>query len=125
MSLQGDEFMKYSLPPFANTLLVILTSLKSRFKKLSELSKKRDTSAIASSYFLFLNITSSIEFPRRDFTRCSPRTHEIASATLLLPLPFGPTITLIPRSKINWLLFAKDLKPLRVMFFKNNVLPTQ
>jgi len=59
-----------------------------------------------------------MELPRRELGLCSPRTHEIASAILLLPLPLGPTMTLIPGSKNNWLLFLKDLKPWSVMFFR-------
>ena len=41
-------------------------------------------------------MTSFISPPRRCLTRCSPSTHAIASATLLLPQPFGPTIAVIP-----------------------------
>src|SRR3972149_9517289 len=118
INLQGEEFIKYSLPPLENTLLVNLTSLNSVSNNLFELSNRSDTSAIAISSFLLLKITSPIELPRRELGLCSPRTHEIASAILLLPLPLGPTITLIPGSKNNWLLFLKDFKPRSVMFFK-------
>jgi len=38
-----------------------------------------------------------------------------------LPLPLGPTITLIPGSKNNLLLFLKDLNPRSVMFLKYNL----
>ena len=41
-------------------------------------------------------ITSCIDPPRRDFALCSPSTHRIASDTLLLPDPFGPTTPVIP-----------------------------
>src|SRR5712691_793739 len=50
--------------------------------------------------------------PRRCFTRCSPRTQAIASATLLLPQPFGPTTAVMPSPvKMRSVWSAKDLKP--------------
>src|SRR5713226_4892361 len=53
-----------------------------------------------------------ISAPRRCFTLCSPRTHEIASATLLLPQPFGPTTAVMPSPvKMRSVWSAKDLKP--------------
>src|SRR5215475_6364438 len=57
-------------------------------------------------------MTSFISPPRRCFTRCSPRTQAMASATLLLPQPFGPTIEVIPSPvKMRSVWSAKDLKP--------------
>src|SRR6266849_8203591 len=50
--------------------------------------------------------------PRRCFTLCSPRTQAIASATLLLPQPFGPTTAVMPSPvKMRSVWSAKDLKP--------------
>src|SRR5712691_9025294 len=50
--------------------------------------------------------------PRRCLTRCSPRTQAIASATLLLPQPFGPTTAVMPSPvKMRSVWSAKDLKP--------------
>ena len=118
MSLQGDEFMKYSLPPSAYTRLVIFTSLNSTLNSLSLLSKRRDTSAMAISSFLLLKMTSPIVLPLSDLGLCSPSTHEIPSAILLFPLPLGPTITLVPCSKLSMLLFPKDLKPRSVIFLR-------
>ena len=46
--------------------------------------------------------------PRSDLTDCSPRTQRTASTTLLLPLPFGPTIAVILPSKSIVILSAKD-----------------
>ena len=51
--------------------------------------------------FLFFNsvpekITSCMEAPRSCFIFCSPKTQRTASATLLFPLPLGPTIPVIP-----------------------------
>src|SRR5262245_10653060 len=45
-----------------------------------------------------LKITSSIFSPRKDLALCSPSTHAMASETLLLPQPFGPTIAVTPAS---------------------------
>ena len=41
-------------------------------------------------------MTSSIFSPRRLLALCSPSTHVIASATLLLPHPLGPTMAVTP-----------------------------
>src|SRR5260221_2897079 len=50
--------------------------------------------------------------PRRCFTLCSPRTQAIASATLLLQQPFGPTTAVMPSPvKMRSVWSAKDLKP--------------
>ena len=56
------------------------------------------TSAVAVGFraSLPLKITSSIRSPRRLLALCSPSTHVIASTTLLLPQPFGPTIAVTP-----------------------------
>jgi hypothetical protein len=42
---------------------------------------------------------------------CSPSTQTIASATLLLPHPFGPTIAVTPWSNDYSALSENDLKP--------------
>src|SRR4051794_41312466 len=57
-------------------------------------------------------MTSSILSPRRLFALCSPITQVIASATLLLPQPFGPTMAVTPLSKASSERSEKDLKPL-------------
>ena len=44
-------------------------------------------------------MTSSILPPRRAFAPCSPSTQAMASTTLLLPEPFGPTTQVIPGSR--------------------------
>src|SRR5229473_6693714 len=57
-------------------------------------------------------MTSFISAPRRCLTLCSPNTQAIASATLLLPQPFGPTTAVIPSPvKMRSVWSAKDLKP--------------
>src|ERR687886_1561414 len=58
--------------------------------------------------------TSSILPPRRLLAPCSPSTQAIASTTLLLPEPLGPTTAVIPGSSRSVVGDAKDLKPLSV-----------
>src|SRR5512144_1305970 len=61
----------------------------------------RFTSAICSGCRLELplNITSSMDVPRRLLALCSPSTQLIASEMLLLPQPFGPTMPVTPPLK--------------------------
>ena len=56
--------------------------------------------------------------PLNCFTRCSPSPHQTASATLLFPLPFGPTMPVIPLWNSNLILLANDLNPCTSMLFK-------
>src|SRR5512142_131479 len=63
-------------------------------------------------------MTSSILPPRNDFAPCSPSTQAIASTTLDLPEPFGPTTQVIPGSKRRVVEDAKDLKPRSVRLFR-------
>src|ERR1700752_5289176 len=49
---------------------------------------------------------------RRDLWLCSPRTQEIASTTLDLPHPFGPTMQVVPVPlKVTAVRSQNDLKP--------------
>src|SRR5689334_15112495 len=63
-------------------------------------------------------MTSSIFPPRSAFAPCSPSTQLIASTTLLLPEPFGPTTQVIPGSRRSVVAEAKDLKPFSVRLFR-------
>ena len=63
-------------------------------------------------------ITSDMLEPRRLLADCSPNTQRIASATLLLPQPFGPTIAVIPSVKSIGVLSANDLNPTNSIFLK-------
>src|SRR5262245_21757836 len=63
-------------------------------------------------------ITSSILPPRRALAPCSPRPQAIASTTLDLPEPFGPTTQVIPGSSFSVVADAKDLKPLTVRLLR-------
>ena len=71
------------------------------------------TSAIAAGRrpSLPLKIISSIRFPRRVFGCCSPSTQRMASTTLLLPHPLGPTMPATPDPNSNWVRSMKDLNP--------------
>ncbi len=75
--------------------------------------KRRRTSADAVGLraSLPLKITSSIRSPRRLLALCSPITHVMASATLLLPHPLGPTIAVTPLSKASSERSENDLNP--------------
>jgi hypothetical protein len=76
-------------------------------------AKVMETSAIFSGLRVSvpLKTTSVILEQRNAVGRCSPRTQRIASETLLLPHPFGPTIEIMPGSNWRRVLSAKLLKP--------------
>ena len=63
-------------------------------------------------------MTSSILPPRRLLAPCSPITQAMASTTLDLPEPFGPTTHVIPGSRSMVVADAKDLNPRRVRFLR-------
>src|SRR5215469_14435056 len=72
---------------------------------------RTSAAAVAFRASLPLKMTSSIRSPRRLLALCSPSTHVIASTTLLLPQPFGPTIAVTPWSKPNSARSGKLLNP--------------
>src|SRR3954452_21693575 len=63
-------------------------------------------------------MTSSILPPRNDFAPCSPSTQAMASTTLDLPEPLGPTTQVMPGSNRSVVDEAKDLKPRSVRLFR-------
>jgi len=75
--------------------------------------KVSETSAmpVAARLSLPAKITSSIERPRRCFALCSPIAQRMASTTLLLPQPLGPTTPVTPSSKEKTTRSANDLNP--------------
>src|SRR4249920_795034 len=79
-----------------------------------------ETSAIPSGLrpSVPLKITSAISPPRNALADCSPSTQRMASETLDLPQPLGPTIAVTPGRKLSEVLSAKDLKPRTVRFFR-------
>src|SRR5450432_731997 len=76
-------------------------------------SKVRETSANPAGPRVSepAKITSSIERPRRCLADCSPMTQRIASTTLDLPHPFGPTIDVTGSGNAIDVLSTNDLKP--------------
>src|SRR4051794_24861280 len=63
-------------------------------------------------------MTSSILPPRSALAPCSPRTHAMASTTLDLPEPFGPTTQVMPGSSRSVVAEAKDLNPFTVRLLR-------
>lgn len=118
--------MEYSLSPLRNTRRWRLTSSNSTGRVWSVLSNTRSTSAMPMGRrpLLPAKITSSILVPRRYFTLCSPMTHRMASEMLLLPLPLGPTMAVIPGSNSIFTLSAKDLNPWAEKLFKRTAVPS-
>src|SRR6185437_7490465 len=88
------SFNRYSLSPVRYNLRVKVTVEKSVGRMFLVLSKVSDTSARLDALRLLvpLKITLSIFSDRSIRVLCSPNTHRIASTTLDLPQPLGPTI---------------------------------
>ena len=108
--------MAYSEPPLRNMVRVIVTSEYSMGNAPSELSMVSCTSARPSGarFGVPAKMTSSIFPPRRLLAPCSPMTQLSASTTLDFPEPLGPTMQVMPGSKLRVVAEAKDLKPLRI-----------
>ena len=64
-------------------------------------------------------MTSSIFWERTADGAWAPSTQPMASTTLDLPDPFGPTTTVTPGSRSSTVVSAKDLKPFRESRFRN------
>ena len=107
------SFIKYSFSPEIWILLVIFTISLSKSKYLSVLSIINETSAFVAGFFSFPpeKITSWLSLALMFLYDCSPKTHRTASKIFDFPLPFGPTIDVIPRLKSMYTLSPKDLKP--------------
>src|SRR6187401_2091453 len=71
-----------------------------------------------------LKMTSAISPPRNALADCSPSTQRIASETLDLPHPLGPTMAATPGWKLREVLSANDLKPNIVRFLRYIPVPT-
>src|SRR6185437_7023121 len=117
----GAPLMAYSLSPERNRVRVIVTSERSMGSFPDALSMVSDTSARPSGGRdeVPAKMTSSILAERNDRGPWAPRTQVTASTTLDLPLPFGPTTTVIPGSNASTVGSAKDLKPFMLSDFKN------
>jgi hypothetical protein len=114
--------IRYSDSPLRYMRRVTVTSENSMGSMPSLLSSVRSTSATPTACRAEepAKMTSSMALPRSVFADCSPRTHSTASVTLDLPDPFGPTMTVTPRSRCIGTRSAKDLKPLSVSDFRCN-----
>src|SRR3989344_5169473 len=101
-------------------MLSTITSEKSISRRRFELSKINFTLArfCRGSAGVPPQIMSSPFLPRIDFIDCSPRTKRNPSATLLLPLPFGPTIEAMAEVKTSCVFLPNDLNPESSMDFK-------
>ena len=121
-SLTSFPFILYSLSPERYSFRETVISENSLFILPSALSNTKVTSAkdFLARCAVPPNMTSSILSPRRFLLLCSPRTHLSASAMLLFPLPFGPTIPVMPGVISKCVLFANDLKPFNSIVFKYN-----
>src|SRR5215212_7328824 len=115
-----SPLISYSLSPDRNIRRVIETSVYSIGSAPSELSIVNVTSARPSGARpeVPAKMTSSIFPPRSALAPCSPSTQLMASTTLLLPEPFGPTTQVIPGSRRSVVAEAKDLKPFSVRLFR-------
>ena len=101
------------------------TSVNSVSRAWSLLSKYSETSAApwGRRVWVPVKMMSSDFCPRNWRIFCSPMTQRTASEILLLPLPLGPTIAVMPLSKVKVVLSAKDLKP-RSSIFNNCIVST-
>jgi hypothetical protein len=81
----------------------------------------RATSARPSAARLVVpaKMTSSIFWLRTADGAWAPSTQPMASTTLDLPDPFGPTTTVTPGSRSSTVVSAKDLKPFSVSVLRN------
>src|SRR5690606_10750021 len=119
-SRQELPLISYSLAPSRNIRRVIETSVYSIGSAPSLLSIVSVTSARPSGArpAVPAKMTSSILPPRNAFAPCSPSTQAIASTTLDLPEPFGPTTHVIPGSSLSVVADAKDLNPFTVRLLR-------
>ena len=120
-SRQGAPFMAYSLSPVRKSVRVMVTSLNSTGRWPEPLSTVIDTSARprAARVAVPAKMTSSIFWDRTALGAWAPSTQAMASTTLDLPLPFGPTNTVTPGSISITAVSANDLKPLMERLFRN------
>src|SRR5688572_26545083 len=120
-SRQGTPLMAYSLSPERNSVRVMVSSVNSTGMRPAELSMVSDTSARPRAGRLAdpAKMTSSIFCDRRLRGPWAPSTHATASTMFDLPLPLGPTTTVMPGSNSSVVVSAKDLNPLTVRDFRN------
>ena len=113
--------MAYSLSPERKRVRVMVTSARSMGSLPEALSMVRETSARprAGRDEVPAKMTSSILAERNERGPWAPRTQVTASTTFDLPLPLGPTTTVIPGSNSSTVGSAKDLNPFMLSDFRN------
>src|SRR5271170_7418996 len=118
---QGAPLMAYSLSPERKSVRVMVTSDRSMGSLPDALSMVRETSARPSwgRDEVPAKMTSSILAERSERGPWAPSTQVTASTTLDLPLPLGPTTTVMPGSNSNTVGSAKDLNPFMESDFRN------
>ena len=124
---QGTLLMAYSLSPERNSVRLMVTSVNSMGSRPAELSMVRATSARprAGRWEVPAKMTSSIALERTMLGAWAPSTQPMASTTLDLPLPLGPTTTVMPGSRSRRVASAKDLKPFMDSDFRNTCAPRE
>src|SRR6202050_4855345 len=117
----GAPLMAYSLSPERNSVRVIVTSDRSTDSLPDALSMVSQPAARPSwgRDEVPAKMTSSILAERSERGPWAPSTQVTASTTLDLPLPLGPTTTVIPGSNCSTVGSAKDLKPFMLSDFRN------
>src|SRR5580704_1343476 len=118
---QGGPLMAYSLSPERKSVRVMVTSARSIGSFPEALSMVSDTSARprAARDEVPAKMTSSILAERNERGPWAPRTQVTASTTFDLPLPLGPTTTVMPGSNSSTVGSAKDLNPFMLSDFRN------
>src|SRR6516162_5595483 len=99
----GAPLIAYSLSPERNSVMVSDTSARPS-------GGREDVPA---------KMTSSILALRNERGPWAPSTQVTASTTFDLPLPFGPTTTVMPGSNSSTVGSAKDLNPFMLSDFRN------
>ena len=113
--------MAYSLSPERKSVRVMVTSARSMGSLPDALSMVRETSARprAGRDEVPAKMTSSILAERSERGPWAPSTQVTASTTLDLPLPLGPTTTVMPGSNSSTVGSANDLNPFMLSDFRN------
>src|SRR5690606_22216282 len=108
------SFNRYSDSPVRYNLRVIVTVVNSVGRMFLLLLSVKETSARLAGLRVFvpLKIIFSIFSERNVFVLCSPNTQRMASTTLDLPQPLGPTIAVTPSLQFMVILSLKLLNPL-------------
>ncbi len=118
------SWMSFSLTAFPSILYSLSPERKTRWLMMSSSlssARKRATSAMPNGdlWVFPLKIISSLLSPFSDFALWPPRTQRRASTMLLFPVPFGPTMAVMPGWKMILVRSGNDLNPWSSIFFMN------